>query len=66
MARPLPVASDFRLYEGTLRVRALPEVLSGTLQVRFQVYSYACVINNRFPASLSLLTGNTGLAVPTF
>jgi len=57
---------DLYLWEGTLRVRALPEILSGTLQIRFQVYAYSALMTGRFPASISILTGNTGLAAPGF
>jgi HK97 family phage major capsid protein len=57
---------DLYLWEGTLRLRALPEILSGTLQIRFQVYAYSCFIPSRFPPALSLITGSTGLAAPTF
>lgn len=57
---------DCWLFEGTVRMRALPEILSGTLQIRFQLYAYSAFIPNRFPPSLSLLTGNTGLAAPSF
>ena len=57
---------DMYLWEGTMRMRALPEILSGTLQIRFQLYAYSAFMPNRFPPSLSLLTGNTGLAAPGF
>jgi hypothetical protein len=51
--------TDMRLYEGTLRMRALAEVLSGTLQVRFQCYAYSAFIPDRFAASVSVITGTT-------
>jgi HK97 family phage major capsid protein len=57
---------DLVLFEGAVRMRALPEILSGTLQIRFQLYAYSAFIPNRFPPSISQLTGNTGLAAPTF
>ena len=57
---------DLYLWEGTMRMRALPEILSGTLQIRYQAYCYSAFMPNRFPVSLSILTGNTGLASPTF
>lgn len=57
---------DFYLWEGTMRMRALPEILSGTLQIRFQVYAYSAFMPHRFPPSTSLITGTTGLATPTF
>jgi HK97 family phage major capsid protein len=55
---------DTYLFEGALRTRVLTEVLSGTLQVRVQLYNYAAMINNRFPKSLSAITG-TGTVSPT-
>ena len=54
------------LWEGTPRFRALPEILSGTLQIRYQVYQYSAFMPNRFPPSVSVITGTTGLAVPGF
>jgi HK97 family phage major capsid protein len=54
------------LFEGTMRMRALPEVLSGTLQIRFQLYNYSAFMPTRFPQAISILTGNTGLAAPGF
>ena len=57
---------DLFLWESSLRLRALPEILSGTLQVRFQAFAYSCFIPSRFPPSISVLTGNTGLAAPTY
>jgi HK97 family phage major capsid protein len=57
---------DLLLWEGTMRMRALPEILSGTLQIRYQVYSYSAFMPNRYPPSISILTSNTGLAAPGF
>jgi len=57
---------DLQLWEGTVRMRALPEILSGTLQIRFQLYAYSAFLPKRFQASTSLVTGTTGLAAPTF
>ena len=42
---------DLYLWEGELRSRTLSEVLSGTLQVRFQVYGYAASMPNRYQNS---------------
>ena len=56
--------ADHLLFEGALRTRALPEVLSGTLTVRLQVYAYSSLILGRFPAGVSKITG-TGLAAPS-
>jgi len=57
---------DLILWEGTPKFRALPEILSGTLQVRYQMYCYSAFMPNRFAPSISILTGNTGLAAPGF
>lgn len=57
---------DLILFEGTPRLRALPEILSGTLQIRFQLYNYSAFIPGRFLPSISLLFGNAGLAAPGF
>lgn len=51
-------APDLYLWEGTVRTRALSEVLSGTLQVRFQVYEYFAFMGNRRPESISVLSGS--------
>ncbi|WP_395659143.1 hypothetical protein [Nocardioides sp.] len=55
---------DTYLWEGALRTRVLTEVLSGTLQVRLQVYNYVAYMANRRPAALSVVSG-TGLIPPT-
>jgi HK97 family phage major capsid protein len=57
---------DLVLYEGVVRLRALPEILSGTLQMRFQLYCYSAFFPNRFPPSTSIITGTSGLAAPGF
>ena len=56
---------DHILFEGALRVRALPEVLSGQLAVRFQVYAYVAFTAGRYPVATSAIRG-TGLIAPTF
>jgi HK97 family phage major capsid protein len=53
--------SDTWLYEGVLRLRSLPEVLSGTLQLRCQIYEYVALAT-RLAQSLCTITG-TGLAL---
>jgi HK97 family phage major capsid protein len=51
------VADDLFLWEGELRTRTLSEVLSGDLQIRFQVYGYAASMPNRYQdASGNLLS----------
>jgi len=54
---------DLLLWEGTMRTRVLTEVLSGTLQVRLQVYNYVGFMANRRPESISVISG-TGV-IPT-
>jgi HK97 family phage major capsid protein len=56
--------SDLYLWEGSMRTRVLQEVLSGTLQVRFQVYNYAAFMPDRRPETISVISG-TGLVAPT-
>jgi HK97 family phage major capsid protein len=45
------VFDDLYLWEGELRSRTLSEVLSGNLQVRFQVYAYVADMPNRYQDS---------------
>ncbi len=54
---------DAFLFEGELRQRTLPEVLSGTLQVRFQVYNYVAFLL-RYAQSLAIISGS-GMAAPS-
>lgn len=54
---------DLFLWEGAMRTRVLQEVLSGTLQVRLQVYNYCAFMGNRRPTSISVISG-TGV-IPT-
>lgn len=42
------VFPDLFLWEGEMRSRTLSEVLSGTLQVRFQLYTYVASMVNRY------------------
>ncbi len=58
-------AQDCILYESSLRTRVLPEVLSGTMQVRVQVYGYLAFTAERQPKSLTILSGS-GFATPSF
>jgi HK97 family phage major capsid protein len=55
---------DIILFEGAMRTRALPEVLSGTLTVRLQAYAYSAFIAGRQPKAIAAVTG-TGLAAPS-
>ena len=47
------VWDDLMLFEGDIRSRVLQEILSGTLQVRFQVYNYCAFLANRYQDSNS-------------
>ncbi|MFG2678296.1 phage major capsid protein [Streptomyces sp. NPDC048392] len=58
-------ASDLLLYESGIRSRAMPEVGSGTLTVRLQVYGYLAFTAGRYPKSVVEI-GGAGLAAPTF
>ena len=58
-------ASDVLLYESGIRSRVLPEVGSGTLTVRLQVYGYLAFTAARYPASVVEI-GGSGLIAPTF
>ena len=53
---------DLFLWEGEMRTRSLTEVLSGTLQVRFQLYNYVAAIPNRFQAYSAVATGGNTVA----
>jgi len=55
--------SDSYLFESGLKTRVLPDVLSGNLTVRFQVYGYAALAH-RFNKSVSAITG-TGTVAPS-
>jgi HK97 family phage major capsid protein len=54
---------DAWLFEGDMRVRVLPEILSGTLELRYQVYNYVAFLV-RYGQSLAVAQG-TYLAAPT-
>jgi hypothetical protein len=54
---------DLYLFEGAMRSRALQEVLSGTLQIRFQIYNYIAFMPDRYAVSTSIISG-TGLVAP--
>lgn len=53
------------LAEGTVRTRVLQEVLSGTLQVRIQLYAYSAFAGGRRPKCITKISG-AGLTTPTF
>ena len=58
-------ASDCVLYESSLRTRVLPDVGSGTLTVRLQVYGYIAFTAGRQAKGITVISG-TGLTAPTF
>jgi len=58
-------ASDLLLYESGIRTRVLPDVGSGTLTVRLQVYGYLAFTAARYPKSVVEI-GGAGLVAPTF
>lgn len=53
---------DLWLFEGDLRTRVLSEVLSGTLEIRFQVYNYIAFLV-RYGQSIAIAEG-TGFSAP--
>lgn len=57
--------ADLFLLEGPLRTGVFEDVLSGTLQVRLQVFAYSAFISGRQPEAIARIRG-TGLKAPTF
>jgi hypothetical protein len=55
---------DAILWESDIRSRVLPEVGSGTLTVRLQVYRYIAFQANRYPTAFGTIY-DTGLASPS-
>lgn len=51
---------DLYLWEGAMHTRALQEVLSGTLQVRLQIWGYSAFMPHRRPEAISVISG-TGM-----
>jgi HK97 family phage major capsid protein len=58
-------ASDLLLWESGIRTRVLPEVGSGNLTTRLQVYGYLAFSAGRYPKSVVEI-GGAGLVAPTF
>lgn len=61
---------DVWFFESDLRVRVLPEILSGTLQVRFQVYAYIGLLvrygpSIQFAGGTPFKVGTSFAAAPT-
>jgi len=57
--------SDLILMEGGLRTAVYEQTLSGTLQIRLQVYAFNAFISGRWPDGICILSG-TGLQTPAF
>ncbi|MCX4592371.1 phage major capsid protein [Streptomyces sp. NBC_01549] len=58
-------ASDLLLFESGIRSRVLPDVGSGNLTVRLQIYGYLAFTAARYPASVVEI-GGSGLVSPSF
>jgi len=56
---------ELMLAEGPIRTRVLQEVLSGTLQVRIQLYAFSAFAGGRRPATMARISG-AGLTTPSF
>lgn len=67
------VFDDLLLFEGEVRTRVLQEVLSGNLQIRFQLYNYQAFLPNRYQDSAGVIlsygnansVGTAGAALST-
>jgi len=57
--------NELMLAEGPQRTRVLSEVLSGTLQIRIQLYAFSAFVGGRRPKVITRISG-AGLAAPTF
>jgi HK97 family phage major capsid protein len=57
--------TELILAEGDLRARVLSEVLSGTLQIRLQLYAFSAWAGGRRPKTIARISG-AGLATPAF
>lgn len=53
---------DVFVWEGEMRSRVLSEVLSGNLQVRFQLYNYVAFLPNRYQAYSNTAISGTGFS----
>lgn len=56
---------ELMLAEGPVRTRVLQEVLSGTLQIRIQLYAFSAFAGGRRPKVITRISG-AGLATPSF
>lgn len=53
---------DLFLWEGEMRTRALDQVLSGNMQMRFQLYNYVASMPDRYEAYADVVTGGATVA----
>ena len=53
------------LMETPLVTRVADQTLSGTLEVRLQVWNYSAFAGSRYPKGIAKISG-TGLATPSF
>jgi HK97 family phage major capsid protein len=58
-------SEDLLLWESGIKTRVLPDVGSGTLTVRLQVYGYVAFTAERYASAVTVASG-TGLIAPTF
>lgn len=58
-------ADDSPLMEGPMVTRVMDQVLSGTLEVRLQLFNYSAFASERYPKGIAKISG-TGLAAPSF
>jgi HK97 family phage major capsid protein len=58
-------SQDLILWEGPLQARVMPEVGSGTLTVRLQLFAYSAFASGRQPKAISVISG-AGLVTPSF
>lgn len=55
--------SDIRLYEGTQKAEAFDQTLAKQMSVVFRLYNFVAFLANRYPKSISVISG-TGTIVP--
>lgn len=58
-------ADDMPLMEGPIVTRVMDQVLSGTLEIRLQLFNYSAFASERYPKAIAKISG-TGLAAPSF
>jgi hypothetical protein len=54
--------SDCWLWESEPTFSVMPEILSGSLEVRFRLHAYCAFLPHRYPSSIAVL-GGTGMKV---